>query len=299
MSGFERPMVGLSLTEPDDGLLRYAARATELFGWTDVHFAHVVSSDGSRKWDQNLWETGMKVRVEEHFSPSLPHVHVSCHTVHGSRLDQLLAVATNHDRDLIMLGHRKMRSGRRSLARRLAMISPATVWLVPEGSPAKISRILVPTDFSEPSADAMKVAVQVAAQSGVPSIQAVHVYFDTSTIRYDEHIDAVLGKEEELFERHLDDIELQGIDVQPTFLESTHPSQAILQFAERSGTDLIVMNTRGRSQAALVLLGSTTSEVMSRATVPVLAVKHYGSHMNFVQALYKHSLRREDSPKTN
>jgi hypothetical protein len=65
------------------------------------------------------------------------------------------------------------------------------------------------------------------------------------------------------------------------------------------GSDLIVMGTRGRSQAAFVLLGSTTSAMMAATSVPLLAVKHYGSHMSLLEALRNHNLWLGDVPKTN
>ena len=50
------------------------------------------------------------------------------------------------------------------------------------------------------------------------------------------------------------------------FIEGTRTAQDILTLADRSGTDLIVMNTRGRSHAAGVLLGSVTSDTMADTT---------------------------------
>jgi hypothetical protein len=58
------------------------------------------------------------------------------------------------------------------------------------------------------------------------------------------------------------------------------------------------MSTRGRSQAASVLLGSTTSDVIAGTHVPLLAVKHYGSKMTLLEALLNHRLW-EPAPKTN
>jgi outer membrane protein OmpA-like peptidoglycan-associated protein len=53
--------------------------------------------------------------------------------------------------DLILVGHGRGHSGKRALARRLAMKAPCSVWVVPEGAPARLNRILVPVDFSDPS----------------------------------------------------------------------------------------------------------------------------------------------------
>jgi hypothetical protein len=58
------------------------------------------------------------------------------------------------------------------------------------------------------------------------------------------------------------------------------------------------MNTRGRSRAASVLLGSTTSETMADTAVPLLAVKHHGSRMRLLEALLNHRVWERKGPKT-
>jgi nucleotide-binding universal stress UspA family protein len=204
-----------------------------------------------------------------------------------------------HNSDVILLGHRKSRNGQRSLARRLAMIAPCSVWLVPEGSPDRLSRILVPVDFSSHSADALGLATSLAARSGHKECLALHVYFDPSMVRYDEHVGEVLGHERAAFETMLAAIDCHGVSVEPVFEESTKASQAILRVSHERNCDLIVMNTRGRSRSAAVLLGSVTSETMAATTVPLLAVKHFGSRMTLMQALLNHRFWEEPAPKSN
>jgi nucleotide-binding universal stress UspA family protein len=130
-------------------------------------------------------------------------------------------------------------------------------------------------------------------------LTAVHVYFDPSTIRYDEHVHEVLGREEDAFEKFIAGVDTQGIEVEPIFIEGTRTAEDILRTADRFESDLIVMNTRGRSLAASVLLGSTTSETMAATHVPLLAVKHFGSRMTLLEALVNHRIWEQPSPKTS
>ncbi|MEX2137636.1 MAG: universal stress protein [Pirellulales bacterium] len=299
MSPFSKPLITLSLTQPDEGLLHYAARLAEWFQWSDVDFVHVVAPDRSDGWDPRPWQAKMQAEVERLFGAQTTDRRFSLHAARGSRLDEMLRLSVEHQRDLIVMGHRRMRSGRRSLARRAAMVAPCSVWLAPEGSPPRISNILVPTDFSNHSADALSVAAAIARSAGLDNVQALHVYFDQSSIRFDEHVDEVLGQEEAAFHRWVAGVDTHGVAVEPVFHESAHPPQAILRVAERYQSDLIVMNTRGRSQAASVLLGSTTSDTMAATTIPLLAVKHYGSRMTLLEALLNHRFWEQPTPKTN
>lgn len=50
-------------------------------------------------------------------------------------------------------------------------------------------------------------------------------------------------------------------------------AKAIVETAETSGVDLIVMGSRGLSDVEGLLLGSVTHEVMQKANIPVLVVK--------------------------
>jgi nucleotide-binding universal stress UspA family protein len=299
MIPFTRPLICLSLTEPDEGVLRYAAKLARQFQWNEVQFIHVVPPDRRRKFEPGPYAERLQAEASRLFDDPALACDLKFHVVEGSRLDRILETAARNERDLIVLGHRRMRSGRRSLARRTAMVAPSSVWLVPEGSPPQISNILVPTDFSEHSADALQVAINVARAARVRELRALHVFFDASTVRFDEHLDEILGQEEEQFKKHVAGVDTDGIEIEPIYHESTRPSQAILRVAERCGSDLVVMNTRGRSQAAFVLLGSNTSEALAATTVPLLAVKHHGGRMTLLQALMNQHLWDRSDPKTN
>jgi len=48
---------------------------------------------------------------------------------------------------------------------------------------------------------------------------------------------------------------------------------ALLQVADDSGCDLIVMSSHGRTGMNRVMMGSQTAELMNRAKVPVVVVR--------------------------
>jgi sulfate permease, SulP family len=296
----DRITIALSLTAADEGLLRYAA---QLLVWRPLAmcFVHVVTDARQHDYPSEQ-ETHRRLEeiVRSHFHPQPESVQATFHVVPGhSRLDALLNHAVEQHSNLIVLGHHKSSRGNRALARRLAMVTPCSVWMVPEGSPPSISRILAPTDFSEHSADSLGAAASIARQLGLAECHALHVYFDPSTIRYDEHIAEVRGQEQQAFAEFMRPIDTQGVDVIPHFDDSANTAAAILRTAEAQQADLIVMGTRGRSRAAAVLLGSVTSEVLSSAQIPVLAIKHFGPQLRFFEALRDERLWRRPNPKMN
>jgi nucleotide-binding universal stress UspA family protein len=65
-----------------------------------------------------------------------------------------------------------------------------------------------------------------------------------------------------------------GVDVETKIIER-HPSvpDAIIQFAEAQGVDLIVMGTKGKTAIKRFFLGSVTESVVHHAHCPVLVVR--------------------------
>jgi len=64
-----------------------------------------------------------------------------------------------------------------------------------------------------------------------------------------------------------------GVKAKTVYTALTHPADAIIDLAEKSGAELIVMASHGRRGIQRVVLGSQTAEVVTRSTVPVLVVR--------------------------
>jgi nucleotide-binding universal stress UspA family protein len=83
-------------------------------------------------------------------------------------------------------------------------------------------------------------------------------------------------------------IDLKGVKVTPLFALNDNPAKAIQGVAKRKKADLIVVGAKGRSFAALVLLGSVTEKLINTTHLPILAVKKKGAGMSFLEALLAH-----------
>ena len=142
-----------------------------------------------------------------------------------------------------------------------------------------------PVDFSPRAADALSVATAVAATVGLDELHALHVRFNPAAVTFDEYEEIELANEHEAFALFVAPIDLNGIHVKPIFEESAEVAATVRRVAEETGTDLIVMGTRGRSAASAVLLGSETEQVIVESRIPVLAVKHFGARRRLLEVL--------------
>lgn len=302
MHRYRHLLVALSCSEADAGLLKYAAQVARWGTATEVHFVHVLPSGGDP--DQvpgpDRVRQELSAAVQAHFRAVPAGVRLAYAVLSGALIDQLLIYAAEHGSDLLFVGQRRGDSGSRALARRLAMKAPCSIWVVPESAPPpRLRRLLVPIDFSEPAADAMRVALALAQQGPQADCLALHVFFNEARVTYEEYDQVLRGQEELALRRFLQPIDCHGIAVTPLFREGAHVGRLINQVAEEEAVDLVVMATRGRSRSAAILLGSVTEETIVEARVPLLVVKHFGARMGVLQALLDRRFLGRAGPQTD
>lgn len=142
----------------------------------------------------------------------------------------------------------------------------------------KLKNILVPTDFSPCSKNAIKIAVDICKRTGavIHLVHAVHVPTPHIDMGGEALIEPVLkGYEEEVEKKfaELDD-EIPGLkDVKHdhrSFVSFT--IDAIYTAIETKHVDLVVMGTKGSHDKLEKMLGGISSEVIRISEVPVLVV---------------------------
>jgi nucleotide-binding universal stress UspA family protein len=144
-----------------------------------------------------------------------------------------------------------------------------------------LRRILVPTDFSKHSENALKYAVAFAEKFGA-ELHLLHVVQDLALFVPDAvggtppvvpPVDQLTAAVREALQRLIRDNGLERLRVCPEVREGT-PFYEIIRCAREKDVDLIVMGTHGRSGLAHVLLGSVSEKVVRKAPCPVLTVRH-------------------------
>ena len=145
----------------------------------------------------------------------------------------------------------------------------------------RITRILVPTDFSATADAALEYAYVLAERFGA-SIELLHV-LDDPFVADGMAAEAYISEAPALRSAMLHDAQKrlrhraaarEGFPTVETEVLFGHGARTIAEYAAERGTDLIVMGTHGRTGFAHLLLGSVAERLVRTSPCPVLTVRH-------------------------
>ncbi|WP_255151285.1 universal stress protein [Halorarius halobius] len=134
--------------------------------------------------------------------------------------------------------------------------------------------VLVPTDGSDAADAAVDHAIDHALRYDA-TLHVVHVV-DEESVPPTPDAGRVLGALEQQGRDAIERVARRagdaGVDTVESAVVSGPPHEAILEYVDEKGVDLVVMGTHGRRGLDRYLLGSVTERVVRLADVPVLAV---------------------------
>jgi nucleotide-binding universal stress UspA family protein len=144
-----------------------------------------------------------------------------------------------------------------------------------------LRRILVPTDFSKSSANALTYGAEFAAKFEA-EIHLLHVVQDLALFIPEAvmvappmmpPVEQFVSAARIALDRSVQELARTDVRIVPEVAEGT-PFEEIVRFAREQNIDLIVMGTHGHTGLAHLFLGSVADKVVRRAPCPVLTVRH-------------------------
>jgi len=150
--------------------------------------------------------------------------------------------------------------------------------MAPQPSTRSNKKILVPTDFSEPSAHALSTAIDFARVLQA-TIELVHVYVEPVYVLpppvdlaiFPFNVADLMVKMQASLDAERDRVQAAGVACEAAML-SGKAAPEIVARAKATGADLIVMGRHGRSGLEHALLGSVAERVVHHTPCPVLVV---------------------------
>ena len=229
---------------------------------------------------------------------SLPSRGLRYHIRNGRAFNEICEAARELSADLIICGTHGYRGMARlflgSTAERIVQHSTSPVLIVREHQrefvaprrrqttrkrrSVRLNRIVVGTDFSETSRDALVHAVAFARRFGADLllVNAIYPqYYATNADYLPFDYGSLLDETRRAAEKDMDEIgksvPFGDVSVQ-TRIEEGHPGESLVKVAEEERADLIVVSTHGRTGLPHVLIGSTAQHVVRHANCPVLVI---------------------------
>ena len=143
---------------------------------------------------------------------------------------------------------------------------------------SKYKRLLVAIDLAAGSDEVMKTAMELG-RALQAELHVIHVH----KIHAGNLLEGGMADAGVLAAQEIADLELQlerfaaqfaesGITI-TTDIYSGEPYLEIIQAVDKSGADMIVMGTHGRTGVAHLVLGSVAENVLRHARVPVISIR--------------------------
>jgi len=283
MSRIKRIILTTDLSTAAETAFRYADLLARRFG-AQLDLVHVLTpafpgptgeAEEAQEPDPGAASSRARERLEAASSTCFRSTEVYTEVIeHRCPHEAIVRSAEETLSDLIVLAARGQSPCRTiplgSVAERVAQYSKTPILVVrapsePTGRDPRVHRILCPTDLSGRSLDSV-FAGSVLAQKLDAEVHLLHVTSDDAGTNpeHPEHDDVrrafrdfVSGKVPRDSPRHL---------------RSGKPSRRILEFAEKAGTDLIVLASHGHDAYHRYLLGGTAERVLRYAACSVMVV---------------------------
>lgn len=146
------------------------------------------------------------------------------------------------------------------------------------GPPSEVAkpfqRVLLPLDGSSTGEDAIGRAVAVAGDAA--AFVLLHVMQPVIYFASEPHSLVYPGETamRAAIERYLESVVTplrdSGLHVDTAVIRHAQPAQAIVEFAESTGADMIAMETRGRTGVDRLIMGSVADKVLRAVSIPML-----------------------------
>lgn len=147
----------------------------------------------------------------------------------------------------------------------------------------QIKKIMVAIDFSVYSGQTLKYAasvsdalgaklivVNVINQRDIDAIEKVAKVYEG--IRVDQYIEQQKKDRSQKIRALIDEASCTHVSLETVFLTGV-PFIELIQYVKENDVDLIIMGSKGRSNLANVLFGSTAEKMFRRAPVPILSLR--------------------------
>lgn len=289
-------IVCLDQTTLDKTLIQYASFIARVNQTKKVYFVNVIKNLSVPKEVleefPNLVENminerqeAMETVVKENFG-NPKNISLNYIVKEGSLSKKVLKLAEEKSADMIIIGRKVDLPGTGVASLRLARRASCSLMIVPENSVAKLSKILVPSDFSEYSKDALEEAIMIANKHGNVEIVCQNVFTVPSGYHftgksYEEFTQIMQMHAEINYKKFIRKIDTKGVSITPIYTkdDDDDPVQEIVSKAMEIEADGIIIGAKGRTAATALFIGSMAERLIQyNDSMPLLVTRPKGKN---------------------
>ncbi|WP_114784045.1 universal stress protein [Botryobacter ruber] len=304
MYTLKKLMVGLDLTKMDETLIRYAAFLCSQSSIRQVLFVHIIQEveiPEELKQDyrqQNVplersITSDLETKVSQYFA-QLPQVQTEIQVVEGKPLKGLLRGAKQYHPDLMLVGRKLHLRGSGVLPQKLLRSGKTSILFLPENAEPVLKKILVSIDFSDCSLMALDRVLHSALTRPDVEVSCLHVYevptgYITLGESYADFEDRMKGFATEKFDQVLAKFPELGSRTSLKLVKRESEDdigELIVLHAKRDRADMLVIGAKGKSAAAVFMVGSVTEKILRHDNdIPLTVFKNEKEETGLLDAL--------------
>ena len=290
-------IVCLDQTPLDQTLIEHAVFIAKVNQTKKIYFANIIKNLSIPKEVleefPNLIENminerkeAMEKLVSDHFK-DLKGITISFVVKEGNLSKKILKLAEEKSADMIIIGRKVDLPGTGVASQRLARRASCSLLIVPEGSKPRINKLLVPSDFSEYSKDALEEAIMIVAKHGgkaeiiCQNVYSVPTGYHFTGKSYEEFTEIMKMHAEINFKKFIRKIETKGIKITPIYTkdDDDDPVQEIVAKALEVEADGIIIGAKGRTAATALFIGSMAERLIQyNDSLPLLVTRPKGKN---------------------
>jgi nucleotide-binding universal stress UspA family protein len=295
MTAFNRTMMACDLSDMDKHMLRFLKTIREALNIKKLYFIHIMP-DVALPQNADLEfhklfssEYPVDEKIEDKIKLDIEEVMGSEHdldfdieVVEGQPYQKLIHWADVKEVGLLVVGRKKDSQGSGITARRVARHAKPNILFVPEDANEEVTRILVPIDYSDNSARAMRTALNIQGRSeaevkviGIHIIDMPPADYYMRPVEHTGFVQMLEDSAKKAYNNFMEAHAFSSAQVEPVFIDNMYNNTAahLNDYAMDENIDLIIMGAQGHSAFNSFLFGSVTEKLVNQIEKPVLIIR--------------------------
>jgi nucleotide-binding universal stress UspA family protein len=205
----------------------------------------------------------------------------------GQLSKKILKLAHEKSVDMIIVGRKVTLPGTGVVSQRLARRASCSLLIIPENSVPNIKTLLVPSDFSDYSKDALEEAIMIVEKYGgkaeivVQNVFTIPSGYHFTGKSYEEFTSIMLMHAEINYKKFIRKIDVKKVKITPVYTQDDDddPVEEIIAKAKDIKADAIIIGAKGRTAATALFIGSMAERLIQlNDTFPLLVTRPKGKN---------------------